>query len=262
MAPAPASPVSGPGPVAALPSSPMQEDFSEEGGGRDEDQLQHEPEQQQMEEQDMEEGSGRLFENNSPHDAEPRTGTGHRDQDPAKDATLEPESDDELFINETPALDDEDDDSYQDMSTSEFPREHFDDSSNFVDEEDTTYGSPGLREAFGEGYGAGGGHLDPQQERAGSADPGRRNKRKQMKPRNIVYSLAEDTEQQRAVSAASERDRDNSPMDLSVCGRPGQAQVSQNKLYRNLFPSHYSYIITIHFRIYKYYIFAGPPAGV
>ena len=33
MAPAPASPVSGPGPVAALPSSPMQEDFSEEGGG-------------------------------------------------------------------------------------------------------------------------------------------------------------------------------------------------------------------------------------
>ena len=250
MAPAPASPVSGPGPVAALPSSPMQEDFSEEGGGRDEDQLQHEPEQQQMEEE-MEDGSGRLFENNSPHDAEPGPGTGHRDQDPAKDATLEPESDDELFINETPALDDEDDDSYQDMSTSEFPREHFDDSSNFVDEEDTTYGSPGLREAFGEGYGAGGGHLDPQQERAGSADPGRRNKRKQMKPRNIVYSLAEDTEQQRAVSAASERDRDNSPMDLSVCGRPGQAQVSQNKLYRNLFPSHYSYIIAIHFRIYK-----------
>ena len=87
--------------------------------------------------EEMEEGSGRLFENNSPHDAEP--GTGHRDQDPAKDATLEPESDDELFINETPALDDEDDDSYQDMSTSEFPREHFDDSSNFVDEEETTY---------------------------------------------------------------------------------------------------------------------------
>ena len=51
MAPAPASPVSGPGPVAALPSSPMQEDFSEEGGGRDEDQLQLGAEQQQQQQE-------------------------------------------------------------------------------------------------------------------------------------------------------------------------------------------------------------------
>ena len=69
-----------------------------------------------------------LFENNAHHDTQDRA------EFPAKDATLEPESDDELFINEGPALSD-DNEEYDNES---YPRDNFDDSSNFIDEEDTT----------------------------------------------------------------------------------------------------------------------------
>ena len=173
---------------------------------------QHHIEMHQQDQQEAGPDNDNLFENNSHHDRQDRA------ESPAKDATLEPESDDELFINEGPALDDDDDDCY--------PRDNFDDSSNFVDEEDTTYGSPGLREAFNDGYGAHQDQLEQDQSRTGSADNGRKNKRKQFKPRNIVYSMNEDSDQEggakdvRRNSATSERE--NSPMDLST--RPDQHQ--------------------------------------
>ena len=151
-----------------------------------------------------------LFENNPHHD-----NNQDRAESPAKDETLEQESDDELFINEGPSLDDDDDDSYQEH-TGPFPRDTFDDSSNFVDEEETTYGSPGLREAFNEGYGAN------NQDRAGSADNGRKNKRKQFKPRNIIYSMNEESEEAGRGRHSHNSERENSPMDLSVGPGPGQ----------------------------------------
>ena len=146
-----------------------------------------------------------LFENNPHHD-----NNQDRAESPAKDETLEQESDDELFINEGPALDDDDDDSYQEH-TGVFPRDTFDDSSNFVDEEETTYGSPGLREVF-------------SQDRAGSADAGRKNKRKQFKPRNIIYSMNDESEETAAKRGRDSHnsERENSPMDLSVGPGPGQ----------------------------------------
>ena len=174
---------------------------------------------QHQHQQEASEDNHNLFENNSHHD-----NNQDRAESPAKDATLEPESDDELFINEGPSLsddNDEDDDRY--------PRDNFDDSSNFVDEEDTTYGSPGLREAFNEGYG---GHNQDQLEqdpsRAGSADNGRKNKRKQFKPRNIVYSMNDDSDnetggrvrQEENIRNSATSERENSPMDLSVLRPP------------------------------------------
>ena len=174
---------------------------------------------QHQHQQEASEDNHNLFENNSHHD-----NNQDRAESPAKDATLEPESDDELFINEGPSLsddNDEDDDRY--------PRDNFDDSSNFVDEEDTTYGSPGLREAFNEGYG---GHNQDQSEqdpsRAGSADNGRKNKRKQFKPRNIVYSMNDDSDnetggrvrQEENIRNSATSERENSPMDLSVLRPP------------------------------------------
>ena len=155
-----------------------------------------------------------LFENNPGHD-----NNRDRAESPAKDETLEQESDDELFINEGPSLDDDDDDSYPEH-TGAFPRDTFDDSSNFVDEEETTYGSPGLREAFNEGYGGN----SQDRDRAGSADNGRKNKRKQFKPRNIIYSLNEESEETEARLGRNSHnsERENSPMDLSVGPGPGQ----------------------------------------
>ena len=158
-----------------------------------------------------------LFENNSHHDQDQ-----DRAESQAKDATLEPESDDELFINEGPALGDD-----SDQETSEcFPRDNFDDSSNFVDEEENTYGSPGLRDAFSDGY-AGAAH-DQDPPRSGSGDNGRRNKRKQFKPRNIVYSMNDNDSDNEGGQASTRSpapgERDNSPMDLSVAPRPGQQQ--------------------------------------
>merc|ERR1719166_827590 len=94
---------------------------------------------QHQHQQEASEDNHNLFENNSHHD-----NNQDRAESPAKDATLEPESDDELFINEGPSLDDDDDDdddSFQEASGG-FPRDNFDDSSAFIDEEDTTYGSP------------------------------------------------------------------------------------------------------------------------
>ena len=166
-------------------------------------QLQSEDEQVQAADNDH------LFENNPQHDNnQDRAGS------PAKDETLEQESDDELFINEGPSLDDEDDDMYHENSRA-FPRDNFDESTNFVDEEDTTYGSPGLREAFNEGFGP------SQDSRAGSADNGRKNKRKQFKPRNIIYSMNDDSdtdgvERKIARRNSNNSERENSPMDLSV----------------------------------------------
>ena len=145
-----------------------------------------------------------LFENNSHHDQEQ-----DRAESQAKDATLEPESDDELFINEGPALGDD-----SDQETSEcFPRDNFDDSSNFVDEEENTYGSPSLRDAFI--------NQDQDPSRSGSTDNGRKNKRKQMKPRNIVYSMKDNDSDNEGGQAP---ERENSPMDLSVAPRPDQGQ--------------------------------------
>ena len=144
-----------------------------------------------------------LFENNSHHDQEQ-----DRAESQAKDATLEPESDDELFINEGPALGDD-----SDQETSEcFPRDNFDDSSNFVDEEENAYDSPGLRDAFSEGYA--GANQDQDASRSGSTENGRKNKRKQMKPRNIVYSMNDNCDSDNEGGQAPERE--NSPMDLSV----------------------------------------------
>ena len=147
------------------------------------------------------------------HEEDDTNDNNHVAESPVKDTTLEPESDDELFINEGPSLNDDDDSDQEEA----YPRETFDDSSNFVDE-DTTYGSPGLREAFNEGY-AGVNHDTVS--RAGSADAaGRKNKRKQFKPRNIVYSMNEEEEKQERESRESRNsvtsDRDNSPMDLST----------------------------------------------
>ena len=184
-------------------------------------QLQSEDEQVQAVDNDN------LFENNPQHD-------NHQDraESPAKDETLEQESDDELFINEGPALDDDDDDSYHEH-TRAFPRDNFDESSNFVDEEDTTYGSPGLREAFNESYG-------PSQDcRAGSAENSRKNKRKQFKPRNIIYSMNDDSDTDgvdrkmaRMSRISQNSERENSPMDLSVgpgVTRPGRESDSESE---------------------------------
>ena len=148
-----------------------------------------------------------LFENNAHHDTQDRA------EFPAKDATLEPESDDELFINEGPALSD-DNEEYDNES---YPRDNFDDSSNFIDEEDTTYGSPGLREAFNNGYLAGAqDQLEQDSSRAGSVENGRKNKRKQFKPRNIVYSMNDESDNE---GAGVSTEHNNSPMDLSVPAR-------------------------------------------
>ena len=173
------------------------------------------------------------FENNANHENQDRA------ESPAKDATLEPESDDELFMNDGPSLDDDDeDDSFQETSAG-FPQEsHFDDSSNFVDDnDDTTFGSPGLREAFTEGFN---GAADPENlmdpaepsSRTGSADTSRRNRRKQFKPRSIVSRLEDESEAEgeKALVGGEESplsdyrrsllpgsgEREGSPMDLSA----------------------------------------------
>ena len=174
--------------------------------------------------------SNNLFENNLHHENQDRA------ESLAKDATLEPESDDELFINEGPSLEDddedvEDDDSFQEQRPSFQPSaETFDESSNFIDEEDTTYGSPGLREAFNEGFCSGAAvGSDAEPSRAGSADTqegGRRNKRKQFKPRNIVYSLTEESEEE---PRHPHSERENSPMDLSVAPRPASVSDSESE---------------------------------
>lgn len=185
-----------------------------------------------------------LFENNANHENQDRA------ESPAKDATLEPESDDELFINEGPSLDDDDDDddSFQETSGG-FPRDNFDDNSTFIDEEDTTYGSPGLREAFSEGFSANHDQeslLDQEPSRSGSADNSRKNKRKQFRPRNIVYSLNEDSDNEDGSSQMHDQDnpalnlynrrshipqseRENSPMDLSVPPRPDLESDSESE---------------------------------
>jgi hypothetical protein len=74
------------------------------------------------------------------------------------DDMLEPDSEDELFINEAPSLDDEEDDEDDDddviRDNNDVIRDNDDVSSFMMEEEEedtTTYGSPGLREAFGEG---------------------------------------------------------------------------------------------------------------
>jgi hypothetical protein len=73
------------------------------------------------------------------------------------DDMLEPDSEDELFINEAPSLDDEEDDEDDDddviRDNNDVIRDNDDVSSFMMEEEEedtTTYGSPGLREAFGE----------------------------------------------------------------------------------------------------------------
>jgi hypothetical protein len=73
------------------------------------------------------------------------------------DDMLEPDSEDELFINEAPSLDDEEDDEEDDddviRDNNDVIRDNDDVSSFMMEEEEedtTTYGSPGLREAFGE----------------------------------------------------------------------------------------------------------------
>ena len=168
------------------------------------------------------------FENNANHENQDRA------ESPAKDATLEPESDDELFMNEGPSLDDDDEeDSFQETSAG-FPRDpHYDDSSNFVDEEDTTFGSPGLQEAFTEGFNGtpdSENLMETEPSRAGSADTSRRNRRKQFKPRSIVSRLEDDGEVDGEKHAGGEEspmsdyrrslmpggDRESSPMDLSA----------------------------------------------
>ena len=132
--------------------------------------------------------------------------------DHVKDTTLEPESDDDLFINEGPSLND-DDESDQETEDRE-NNDVFDESSNFVDE-DTTYGSPGLREAFNDGYGGGNHEASDQDASRSGVDNGRKNKRKQFKPRNIVYSMNDEEGKERRDSVTGS-DRDNSPMDLST----------------------------------------------
>ena len=127
------------------------------------------------------------------------------------DDTLEPDSEDELFINEGPNLEDED--SYPGGG-------QYEDSSTFLDDEDTTYGSPGLREAFGDGFGAGSAEqdsssVDLDSSRTGSADLSRKNKRKNFRPRNIIYSNNDSDGEEKTAGG-----QDNSPMDLSVAGRP------------------------------------------
>ena len=173
------------------------------------------------------------FENNANHENQDRA------ESPAKDATLEPESDDELFMNDGPSLDDDDeDDSFQETSAGFAQESHFDDSSNFVDDnDDTTFGSPGLREAFTEGFN---GAADPENlmdpaepsSRTGSADTSRRNRRKQFKPRSIVSRLEDESEAEgeKALVGGEESplsdyrrsllpgsgEREGSPMDLSA----------------------------------------------
>ena len=170
------------------------------------------------------------FENNANHENQDRA------ESPAKDATLEPESDDELFMNEGPSLDDDDeDDSFQETSAG-FPHDNFEDSSNFVDEEDTTFGSPGLREAFTEGFnGTGETESLMEASRAGSADTSRRNRRKQFKPKNITARLTEEeeeVEEDKTVGGEESplsdyrrsllpgQERESSPMDLSAPRAP------------------------------------------
>ena len=141
-------------------------------------------------------------------------------------------------MNDGPSLDDDDEeDSFQETSAG-FPQEsHFDDSSNFVDEnDDTTFGSPGLQEAFTDGFnGATDSEnlmMDPAEpsSRTGSADTSRRNRRKQFKPRSIVSRLEDESEVEgeKPVIGGEESplsdyrrsllpgQRDGSPMDLSA----------------------------------------------
>ena len=82
----------------------------------------------------------------------------HPLSDLRSDDTLEPDSEDELFINEAPSLDDDEDDEEEEEDSSfqegrgggDVVRDNDDDVSNFMMEEDeedtTTYGSPGVRE--------------------------------------------------------------------------------------------------------------------
>ena len=142
----------------------------------------------------------------------------------AVDETLEPDSEDELFINEGPSLDDED--SFP--GAGEDYSANYDDNSTFLDDDETTYGSPGLREAFGEGFGAtaelDNNSVDLEPSRAGSADQSRRNKRKNFRPRNIVYSTNDSDGEEKGRTA------DNSPMDLSVAGgRPNLDSDSESE---------------------------------
>jgi len=242
-----------------LPESPMQtENYNEKyspSGSVDMNQTQHpqpEPDQLplvpqvpqhqiQLPPEEVNADPHNLFENNANQENQDRA------ESPAKDATLEPESDDELFINEGPSLDDDDDDSFQETSGG-FPQDNFDDSSTFIDEEDTTYGSPGLREAFSEGFSANHDQeslLDQEPSRAGSADNSRKNKRKQFRPRNIVYSVNDESDNDDGAQVhdqenpavnlynrrnhISQSERENSPMDLSVPPRPDLESDSESE---------------------------------
>ena len=160
-------------------------------------------------------------------------------------------------------LDDDTDSSFHEAPAG-FPRDDFDDSSTFMDEGDTTYGSPGLREAFQEQFGGAndqdGGLAGDQEGRSESADnSSRRNKRKRFQPRNIVYSVNDEgearQEQQggerregspaataaaaalnlsaaqdytRRLAAGAAAERENSPMDLSVPPRPDLESDSED----------------------------------
>ena len=143
---------------------------------------------------------------------------------PPVDDTLEPDSEDELFINEGPSLDDDDSLGNGEEGFSN----NFDENSTFLDDESTTYGSPGLREAFGEGFGGATeqeNSLDLEPSRTGSADNSRKNKRKNFRPRNIIYSNNESDDGDGKV-----RERDNSPMDLSVASsRPNLDSDSESE---------------------------------
>ena len=142
-------------------------------------------------------------------------------------------------MNDGPSLDDDDeDDSFQETSAGFAQESHFDDSSNFVDDnDDTTFGSPGLREAFTERFnGAADSEnlMDPAEpsSRTGSADTSRRNRRKQFKPRSIVSRLEDESEAEgeKALVGGEESplsdyrrsllpgsgEREGSPMDLSA----------------------------------------------
>ena len=116
------------------------------------------------------------------------------------------ESDDDLFICPPPALDDDDEDEDEDFEDDNRPIASFmEDSDSAMPSDsadgDVTLGSPGLRRAFRDGDEDEEEEDDvisnhPEASRANvtpiSAVRSRRNKRKNFRPRNIVYNATED----------------------------------------------------------------------
>ena len=167
---------------------------------------------------------------------------GEREDD--KEA-LEDESDDDLFLEPPPSLDDDEDDLENGVEEEEDKSRMFEDTSNSVphldDDNDGTYGSPGLREAFQED--------DDDQSKSGTPDlltnhNSRKNKRKNFKPRNIVYSNEdEEGEQQNQDkdhpnegpnNAASDDGESHSGLPLNLSGDSILASQRKSLLPRKL----------------------------